>query len=235
MYSSVVHWYARPGATSNRPPLPAAAARPITSFAELQAQSDLIKNGGVFVIPGAIEGENLVPAASSPGVTAVAEIPPPEQNPGLVLSNGRHLKLPFTTAGQFVEFRLTEQFTEKTIRLRLSTFSDYGRVDVAVNGQTVATDVDLVSASLDVNDLDLGEFDPEDSALTIRVTSAGSGTGGEFAAAVDAFVLTGPVVPGLQIKTDFDFSDNSYQNVFNATSYGAGPAGGGTGALTLVR
>lgn len=66
MYSSVVYWYARPGATSNRPPLPAAAAQPITSFAELQARSDLIKNGGVLVVPGAIEGEDQIPSASSP-------------------------------------------------------------------------------------------------------------------------------------------------------------------------
>jgi len=46
MYSSSVFWYARPGASSNRPPLPAKAAQAITSIEELQARSDLIKAGG---------------------------------------------------------------------------------------------------------------------------------------------------------------------------------------------
>jgi hypothetical protein len=46
MYSSAVFWYARPGASSNRPPLPAKAAQAITSIEELQARSDLIKAGG---------------------------------------------------------------------------------------------------------------------------------------------------------------------------------------------
>lgn len=233
MYSSVVYWYARPGAISNRPPLPAAAAQPITSFDEVQARSDLIKIGGVLVVPGAIEGEDLVPSASSPGVTAVVDVPPAAQNSGLVLSNGRHMKLPFTAAGQFVEFRLTAQFTAKMIRLRLSTFTDHGEVDVTVNGIVVASDVDLVSATLGVNDLKLGMFDPVSSAFTIRITSGGAGSGGGFAAAVDAFVVTDPVVPGLQVKTDLDFSDNTYQAIFDTTPFGAGPGGAGTGTLTF--
>ena len=223
MYSSAVFWYARPGATHNRPPLPAQAARPITSFEELQAQSDLIKAGGVLVVPNAIEAEDLVPSACSPGVTAVAESPPAGQNPGLVLSHGRHLMLPFTAAGQFVEFRFTEQFTRKRLRVRLSTLADYGRVDVAVNGLAAAADVDLFSTSLGVDDLDLGEFDPVESAVTIRVTSAGAGPDGGFAAAVDAFVLTDPPRPGLQVTTDFDFRDNSCLTVFDTAAYGAGP------------
>jgi len=42
-YSAVTWWYARPGAVDNRPPLPKAAARPITALAELQRRSKAIR------------------------------------------------------------------------------------------------------------------------------------------------------------------------------------------------
>jgi hypothetical protein len=42
-YSVVTMWYAKPGATHNRPALPEAAAHPIMTLAELQAKSDAIK------------------------------------------------------------------------------------------------------------------------------------------------------------------------------------------------
>ena len=233
MYSAATFWYGRPGATSNRPALPAAAARPITSFEELQAQSDLIRQGGTLAVPGAIEGENLTPAAASPGLNAVAETPPAAQNPGLVLSGGRHLKLPFTAAGQFAEFRLTEQFTRRRLRVRLSMAAGHGRVDVAVNQQAVAAGVDLASATLGVNDLDLGQFDPDGGAFTIRITCAGPGADGGFAAALDAFVLADLPRDGLQVATDLDFTNAAWQELFATVPYGAGPAGGGSGALAF--
>jgi hypothetical protein len=44
-YSGVTFWYALPGATHNRPPQPAAAAKPITSLAQLNAMSDALRYG----------------------------------------------------------------------------------------------------------------------------------------------------------------------------------------------
>jgi alpha-L-fucosidase 2 len=50
-YSAVTFWYARPGATHNRPALPAVAARPIMSLEKVKAHSEAIRNatksGGV--------------------------------------------------------------------------------------------------------------------------------------------------------------------------------------------
>jgi hypothetical protein len=43
-YSAAVFWYATPGATDNRPPRPADAAKPILSMAQLQAISDQIRS-----------------------------------------------------------------------------------------------------------------------------------------------------------------------------------------------
>jgi hypothetical protein len=45
MYSGVAFWYARPGATDNRPARPAEAAKPITSLAQLNQLSDAILHG----------------------------------------------------------------------------------------------------------------------------------------------------------------------------------------------
>jgi hypothetical protein len=45
-YSVVTMWYAKPGATSNRPALPQAAARRIMTLEEIQAKSDAIKARG---------------------------------------------------------------------------------------------------------------------------------------------------------------------------------------------
>ena len=45
-YSAVTFWYARPGATDNRPGLPQVAARPIMSVAALQAQAEAVRSGG---------------------------------------------------------------------------------------------------------------------------------------------------------------------------------------------
>jgi hypothetical protein len=56
MYSAATFWYAIPGATHNRPPLPAEASRPITSFNELAARSAVLRSGGTPAIPDAIKG-----------------------------------------------------------------------------------------------------------------------------------------------------------------------------------
>ena len=193
MYSSAVFWYGKPGATSNRPPLPAAAASPATSLTELQVQSDLLKNGGGTVtIAGAIEAESLTPSAATPGVQAAVETPPAAANPALVLSGGRQLRLPFTAPGNFVEFRLTEQFAPRMLRIRLSKSAGFGRVHVWVNGRRVLADVPLTSATLQVADLRLGLFEPQENRFTIRIECAAAGADGGLAAAVDAFVVTAP-------------------------------------------
>jgi hypothetical protein len=52
-YSAATFWYALPGATHNRPALPAVAAQPIMSLAGLQAKSDAIRRGGSKTLDGA--------------------------------------------------------------------------------------------------------------------------------------------------------------------------------------
>jgi hypothetical protein len=51
MYRVATYWYGKPCATHNRPPLPAEAARPITSFEDLSARSSMLRGGGASLTP----------------------------------------------------------------------------------------------------------------------------------------------------------------------------------------
>jgi hypothetical protein len=44
-YSATTFWYGRPGATHNRPPQPAMAAKPIHSVEDLKKMSEAIRQG----------------------------------------------------------------------------------------------------------------------------------------------------------------------------------------------
>jgi hypothetical protein len=223
MYSVATYWYGKPGVTHNRRPLPEEAARPITSFEDMQARSELLRRGGIAPIPGAIEGESLTPTASSPGLAVQPVTPPAEQNPDLTLSGGRHLEIPFSEPGQYVEFRITEQFTSQRILARLSTGTGQGLVHLSVNGRQLAESIDTQATRLGAIEVDLGESDPEEITFTIRITSAGPGTGGGLAIALDALIITDPPRIGIEVTTDFDFSDESFRQLFDTTAYGKGP------------
>ncbi len=66
-YSAVTWWYARRGAVHNRPPLPEAAAEPITSLEQLDRRSSKVGDEVKHRIEGAIEMEDLRPTAESNG------------------------------------------------------------------------------------------------------------------------------------------------------------------------
>ena len=192
MYSSVVFWYGIPGATHNRPAMPTEAAKPITSHAELQAQSDLIRNSSnTLRIAGAIEAEGL--AATGQGVTPHSETPDSSLSPHTVLSAGKHLLVPFTAVGQYVDLPIIEQFEPRMISLYLTQFSHYGIVHIYVNGLRTHTGVDLYSASLQTRKLDLGLHTPVNTRFTIRVELAqqnSQGDGPMMYAGVDAVVVS---------------------------------------------
>jgi hypothetical protein len=92
-----------------------------------------------------------------------------------------------------------------------------------VNGRPLAQAIDTQAARLGVIELDLGEADPEESSFTLRITSAGPGSDGGLAAALDAIVISAPPRVGIEVTTDLDFSDDSYRKWFNTIAYGNGP------------
>lgn len=63
-------------------------------------------------------------------------------------------------------------------------------MNLSVNGRQIAETVNTHAARLGVVEVDLGEADPEKSAFTIRISSAGSGAGGGLSTALDALIIT---------------------------------------------
>ena len=191
MYSAATFYYAIPGSTHNRPALPARAAQSITSLESLQAESDRIRNGGGSIsLPNAVEAEALAPATASPGIATTVETPALGEDPDHLVSAGSYRNLPFTAAGQFVEFRLTEQFNPRMLALYLTTMPGAGKADVWVNGRKVAGGVDASSPTLGRKVLKLGYVKPVDPAFAVRVVAAAGSTG--HAVALDAFTAAEP-------------------------------------------
>jgi hypothetical protein len=173
-YSAVVFWYALPGATSNRLPQPDAAVKPIMSLEQLDAQSRAIRRGGkVKRVPGAIEFEGLKPSATSKGLRCGRQRPAPSFNPDATWSEGEHFFVAGKTVGDFVEFKLTEQFKAAKLLLHVTRSYDFGIVRFSLNGKPVGEDVDLYAPKADTRELDLGLVKPVDNTIALRMELVG--------------------------------------------------------------
>lgn len=191
MYSAATFYYAVPGSTHNRPALPARAAQAITSLESLQAESDRIRTGGGSInLPNAVEAEAVTPSAASAGIAASIVTPTLGEDPDRLVSAGSYRVLPFTAAGQFVEFRLTEQFNPRMLKVYLTTLPEGGTVEVWVNGARVLAGVDAGSATLGRKELKLGYVKPVDAAITVRLVAAAGHPAKSVG--VDAFVASDP-------------------------------------------
>lgn len=169
-YSAVTFWYARPGATHNRPALPEAAARPIMSLAEVKAKSDAIRKPAKSVRAigaGGYEFESLKPTAASPNLGSGPQRPAEKFNPSQ-WSGEEHYFIPAKQAGDFVEFTFTEQFTAKTLILHLTTSFDFGVATISVNGKPALEKADLFSAEPAVKAVNLGRHVPVNNRFVLR-------------------------------------------------------------------
>lgn len=159
-YAVNAFWYAKPGATSNRKPLPDMAARKLMTLEELQAFNESCKKNK-YVFPGAIEAENMDTYQVGEGV---------QLHEGMSvwgeLSNGAVKAFAFSQEGQDLEVRLTELFDKVPLKVCLITGNGSGEFDIHVNGKFVRS-VNLASEHSAVTTIDLGEFDPVDNALKI--------------------------------------------------------------------
>ncbi len=169
-YTAATFWYARPGATHNRPALSEVAARPIMSLAQIQAKSDAIKapaKTAGAIGAGGYEFELLKPTATSPGLRTGPQRPAESFNPRQ-WSGEQHFFVESKQAGDFVEFTFTEQFSPQTLTLYLTTSYDFGVASVFLNGKVVADRVDLFSAEPAVKAVRLGTHAPVDNRFVLR-------------------------------------------------------------------
>lgn len=169
-YSAVTFWYARPGATHNRPAQPEATARPIMSLVDLKAKAEALRpraNQARPLAVGGYEFELLKPTAFSPGLQAGPQRPAEDFQPAQ-WSGERHFFIPAKRAGDFVEFTFIEQFAAKDLLLTLTTSYDFGIGTISVNGRVAAERLDFFSTTPTVKTIELGRHTPVDNRFVIR-------------------------------------------------------------------
>lgn len=154
-------WYARPGATDNRPPQPDVALAPIHPTPE------------DFRVAGAVELESAEIVNRSPGLQTSV------QDAGLKQgewSCGKQLFVTAKGAGDFIEVSLPVPDNRPRRLLLYATKSyDYGILRFTVNGHAVEKEFDGYSAeSMASGPIDLGQFTPQDGKLLLRIEVAGA-------------------------------------------------------------
>ena len=194
-YSAVTWWYARPGATDNRPEMPKRAAAPIVSMAELDRRSKQIRTAGVRRVEGAMEMEDMKPSATSPGLKGYRQLPGARFRPAR-MSGQAHFFVAGRAKGDFVEFTFPEQYKPRRVTLYLVRSYDFGIVQLHANGRKVGKPVDLYESDpVTIVPVDLGVLRPAGNVITLRVELIGKnpksrGSGSFFG--LDCVVLKKP-------------------------------------------
>ena len=160
-YAVNTYWYAKPGASCNRKPLPEMASRKIMTLQELQVYNEKCK-ADRYIYPGAIEAENLETYQSGDAVRPVEKMDVWGE-----LSNGEAKCYQFIQEGKPVNVRLTELFNDVPLKVCLITGNACGEFDILVNGTLVRT-VNLLSEHSAVTTIDLGVHKPVNNALDIQ-------------------------------------------------------------------
>ncbi len=167
-YATTAYFYARPGATTNRAPMPERAALPLVKAPELPKP---------FKIAGAIECESLKVSGSTPGLRVEVQ---GGFGPG-VWSGEQQLWVQAHAVGEFVEFKIPA--ARKSGLAAYATASwDYAVVRFSINGKPVGHDVDLCSRRHEVlptGKIDLGDAEPVDGMITVRVEVVGVNPGAD--------------------------------------------------------
>jgi hypothetical protein len=157
-YSAATFWYARPGATSNRGPMPEEAARPLLEAPQQRR------------IAGAIECEQLPIVAMTKGLRIE------KQSEMLDWSGGAQLFVQGRRIGDFIELRIPASApSAKKIILYATKSWDYGVLRFSINGQVAGKDYDAYSAESSLSGpIELGTFKPKDGQYILRVEVVGS-------------------------------------------------------------
>ena len=187
-YAVGTFWYARPGATHNRPPQPAEAALPLAILPAVGQKRPPLK------IAGAQEGEALEIVARSPGLVAgIQDL----RDHGGGWSGDAHLFVQAQQPGDFVEVAIpAQQPGAKTIILHATKSADYGLLRFTVNGKAAGPDFDgFASLPIPSGPINLGVHQPKDGKFILRAEVVGThpaSTGKRFFFAIDCVTLQAP-------------------------------------------
>lgn len=165
-YSVVTFWYGSAETTSNRPPLPDAAKRPIMNLGQLDGMSLSITEKR-YRVQGAIEAEYLNPLPNK-DINVVTK-----SKKGLKVSNQEYVHIS-GGSGDYLTFSLTEQFEEATLSVQLLKGPEFGKVQFFVNNKKAGKVMDLHDRKEGVSGpIILGSFGQLNSAFNIRVELLG--------------------------------------------------------------
>jgi hypothetical protein len=179
-YAVATFWYARPGATCNRPAQPKEATAAIRDD-----PSD-------YRVAGAVECETLPVVAHSPGLGIGT------QDGGLSdgqWSGGRQLFVTATKVGDFVELAIpAADARPRKVALYATKSFDYGILRFRLNGKPAGSDFDGYNAvPVAGGPIQLGRVEPKDGKIRLRVEVIGSNPkskGPKYFFGLDAVVLS---------------------------------------------
>lgn len=189
-YAQTTFWYAKPGVEHNRVPLPEKATITLPTIADLEK---LIQSSreNQYVVENALEAEILNITRKSIGVEEnFSEIPQWGE-----LSSGDMKNVWFAGKGDFVEFKITEQFEKSHLFFSATLGRLCGNFNIYVNDRLKATQNFYSNHAGMTNPyVDLGESQPVDNAFTIRFEylgpyQQGDSIEGKRALGLDFFVV----------------------------------------------
>ena len=176
-YSEIVFWYGKPGVEQNRMAEKKQAVLPLPQIEDLEAIIKKAENGR-YMVKNALEIENIKPVAMSNGVRVQQQNreewqKEAKQQAGWSwgdISNGAISKFTFEKPGDYIEFKITEQFEKSRLLLGAIIDKVSGEFDFYVNGVHKKTH-DFYSGTPGITSphLDLGTAEPINNAFIIRI------------------------------------------------------------------
>ena len=182
-YAVGTFWYARPGATHNRPPQPAEAAQ---ALSELPLPPRLT---------GAVECETMRVLAHNDGLQVGRQ----ENYPFAVgaWSGDAQLFVQARQPGDFIELLIADQVSgPRKLTLHGTKSYDYGILRLSVNGERAGPDFDGYAPKPELSGpVELGVFRPRDGRLVLRVEVIGTNPashGSRYYCGLDAVQVLAP-------------------------------------------
>ncbi len=189
-YAKAAFWYAAPGSTHNREPMPDAVAQALETPESIEAVVLARVEADLFRIEDAIDFETLK-TRSVPDHTRAHVHTYTENSDGSRFNRDTLLFFQHAKHGDSFEFTITEQYKQRDITLYMVKSWDFGVLDIYVNGKKVKEGWDGYSAAVSASGaVELGKHKPDGNLIRIKfvVTGKHKDSKGTFLG-MDCFVL----------------------------------------------